>query len=367
MDDPTRDQEKELSISEQGQKRCEAESKKAKAERLREGEDGLSSLYSSMTEGVGLANHAILMRKDGTELPIDDSGAPIRNQNGETVGAVLVFRDITERRRNEEVLRKSHEELELRVRERTAELVKVNEMLRMEIEERKRMEEDLANANKELESFNYTVSHDLRAPLRAINGFSQILFNKFQDMFDVEGREYVEIIRSECNRMGKMISDLLDLSRLSRKEIDREEVDMSDMVESIAVELQRMEPERRVHFVIQPGIRANGDRVLLRSVLENLINNSWKFTSNHPEARIEFGVSDQDGRRRYFVRDDGAGFDMLYANKLFGIFQRLHGVDEFQGNGIGLAIIERIIHHHGGKVWAEGAVDKGATFYFTIS
>jgi light-regulated signal transduction histidine kinase (bacteriophytochrome) len=128
-----------------------------------------------------------------------------------------------------------------------------------------------------------------------------------------------------------------------------------------------MEPERRVHFVIQPGIRANGDRVLLRSVLENLINNSWKFTSNHPEARIEFGVSDQDGRRRYFVRDDGAGFDMLYANKLFGIFQRLHGVDEFQGNGIGLAIIERIIHHHGGKVWAEGAVDKGATFYFTIS
>ena len=225
---------------------------------------------------------------------------------------------------------------------------------------------ELTNINKELESFSYSISHDLRAPLRAINGFSQLIFNKYQDKLDDEGREYIQIMRSECNRMGKLIDGILQLSRLSRKEMKREELDLSTIAEDIALELHRMDPERQVEFAITPGIRAYGDRVLLQSVLQNLLDNAWKFTSKHPKARIEFGVTDHDGSKAYFVRDDGAGFDMKYVNKLFGTFQRLHTVDEFPGDGIGLAIVQRIIHHHGGQVWASGAVEKGAAFYFTL-
>jgi PAS domain S-box-containing protein len=243
----------------------------------------------------------------------------------------------------------------------------------VDITERKRMEEDLshraeelAKTNKELESFSYTISHDLRAPLRAINGFSQLIFNEYQDKLDDEGKEYLKIVRSECNRMGKLIDGILQLSRLSRKELKREKLDLSAIAETIAVEFRKIEPERQVDFAITPGIRAYGDRVLLQSVLQNLLDNAWKFTSKHPKTRIEFGVTEQEGKKVYFVRDDGAGFDMRYVDKLFGTFQRIHGVDEFPGNGVGLAIIQRIIHHHGGQVRAEGAVEKGATFYFTL-
>ena len=425
------------------------------------------------------------------------STTPLSDQQGNTIGAVHVARDITERKKVELALRKSHEELEYRVGKRTSELVKLNQALRVEIEERKRAEksvaaerkrfndvlellpaylvlltpdyhvsfanrffrerfgeshgrrcfeylfernepcdncethkvlktnaphhwewtgpdgrnydiydfpftdvdgsnlimemgiditerkkaeealrklnidlkrytEELSNANKELESFNYSVSHDLRAPLRSINGFSQIISNEYQDKLGEEGREYLQIICTECKRMGDLIDDLLDLSRLSRKEIRREEVDLSSMVETITGDLRRMEPSRPVDFVIASGIKAYGDKVLLQSVLENLVNNAWKFTSKHPQARIEFGVTDHDGNRAYFVRDDGAGYDMKYAHKLFGAFQRLHGMDEFPGNGIGLAIIQRIIHRHGGQVWADGAIEKGAAFFFTL-
>ena len=203
--------------------------------------------------------------------------------------------------------------------------------------------------------------------MRSINGFSQIIFDRYHDQLDETGREYLQIIISECNRMGQLIDNLLNLSRLSRKEVSREEVDLSSMAEAIAAELQRGKPDRRVEFVIASGIRANGDRGLLQSVLENLLNNAWKFTGKHETAWIEFGAVSHDGETAYFVRDDGAGFDMKYAHKLFGAFQRLHGMEEFAGNGIGLAIIQRIIHRHGGKVWAESAVEKGATFYFTLS
>ena len=167
--------------------------------------------------------------------------------------------------------------------------------------------------------------------------------------------------------MGKLIDGILHLSRLSRKELDREELDLSTIAEDIALELRRMEPERQVEFVITPGIRAYGDRALLQSVLQNLLENAWKFTGKHQTAKIEFGLTDRDGSKAYFVRDDGAGFDMKYADKLFGTFQRLHGADEFPGTGVGLAIIQRIIHHHGGQVWAEGEIEKGATFYFTLT
>ncbi len=329
---------------------------------------------------AGLANHTILLRKDGTEVPIDDSAAPIRDRSGSIVGVVLVFRDIAERKQLEIELREHRDHLEELVAERTKELVSSNEQLQKEIAERKlaqerikklnrdlnRRAEELTKINKELESFSYSISHDLRAPLRAINGFSQMLSNKYQDKLDDEGKEDIQIICSECNRMSDLINGILNLSRLSRKELHRGELDLSTVAETIALELRRSEPGRQVDFIITPGIKANGDRVLLQSVLQNLLDNAWKFTGKHEKARIEFGVTEQAGKKAYFVRDDGAGFDMRYVDKLFGTFQRLHGVNEFSGNGIGLAIIQRIVHHHGGQVWAEGEVEKGATFYFTL-
>ncbi len=248
----------------------------------------------------------------------------------------------------------------------TLELDEKNDVLQKLNFDLERRADELANINQELESFSYSVSHDLRAPLRSINGFSRIVLNKYQGQLDEEGREYLQIVCTECNRMGELISNMLDLSRLSRKEIVWEEVDLSGLVETIAAELHSSEPERQVDFIIAPAIKSHGDRVLLRSVIENLMNNAWKFTGGHPRARIEFGVTDHDGKAAYFIRDDGAGFDMKYSGKLFGAFQRLHAVDEFPGNGIGLAIIQRIIHRHGGQVWAEGAIEKGATFYFTL-
>jgi light-regulated signal transduction histidine kinase (bacteriophytochrome) len=248
----------------------------------------------------------------------------------------------------------------------TMELEEKNEVLQKLNNDLNREANELTIINKELESFGYSISHDLRAPLRAVNGFSQIIFNEYQDKLDEEGREYLQIIRSECNRMGDLINDLLDLSRQTRKELRREEVDLSAMAETIAMDLRQREPERQVDFIITRGIRAHGDRVLLQSVLQNLLENSWKFTSKHPKARIEFGITDHEGENTYFLRDDGAGFDMKYTDKLFGTFQRLHGMDEFPGNGIGLAIVQRIIRRHDGQIWAEGEVEKGATFYFTL-
>jgi signal transduction histidine kinase len=223
-------------------------------------------------------------------------------------------------------------------------------------------------ANAELESFSYSVSHDLRAPLRSIDGFSQALQEDYADKLDEKGKDYLQRVRASSQRMGELIDDLLKLSRVTRGEMRCERVDLTGMALSLAADLQKSAPDREVEFIIADGLTAKGDARLLRIVVDNLLGNAWKYTGKHPRARIEFGFAqNNNGRSAYFVRDDGAGFDMAYADKLFGAFQRLHKQTEFAGTGIGLATVLRIMHRHGGRVWAEGEVEKGATFYFTLS
>ncbi|MCX5875533.1 MAG: DUF3365 domain-containing protein [Deltaproteobacteria bacterium] len=253
--------------------------------------------------------------------------------------------EVVERRRAEEEVRRANEELEDRVEERTAQI---------------------AAANKELDSFAYSVSHDLRAPLRGIDGFSLALLEDYGERLDETAKDYISRVRAGCLRMGDLIDDMLQLSRLSRGEIHRQEVDLSAMASEIAGELQRGAPQRRVVFEITPGITVAGDVILLRAVLDNLLGNAWKFTAKTEGARITFGRQEEGGKEVLFVRDNGAGFDMAYANKLFGAFQRLHSTQEFEGTGIGLATVQRIIHRHGGSIRAEGAVGRGATFYFSV-
>jgi signal transduction histidine kinase len=224
----------------------------------------------------------------------------------------------------------------------------------------------LASANKELEAFSYSVSHDLRAPLRSIDGFSQALLEDYGDRLDEAGREDLNRVRSATQRMSVLIDDMLNLSRVTRSEMRKEQVDLSSLARAVVNELKEEEPNRKVEAVIADGLTAEGDSQLLQVVMQNLLSNAWKYTSAHPCARIEFGRHQNGGRPSYFVRDDGAGFDPAYANRLFGAFQRLHGVKEFPGTGVGLATVQRIIHRHGGEIWAEGAVEKGATFYFTL-
>jgi len=227
---------------------------------------------------------------------------------------------------------------------------------------------DLKAMNKELEAFSYSVSHDLRAPLRSIDGFSQAVLEDCFDQLDTTGQNYLRRIRTATQRMGHLIDDLLNLSRVTRSDIHFDSVDLSRLASQVVTELQQSQPERQVEFVIQTELTVQGDTHLLRMLLENLLNNAWKFTSRHTQAKIEFGMMlQQENTPVYFVRDDGAGFDMAYANKLFAPFQRLHSVREFPGNGIGLATVQRIVNRHGGRLWAEGLVEQGATFYFTLT
>jgi len=257
-----------------------------------------------------------------------------------------------ERKQAEEELQKAYKEVEKRVGERTAELAQSNA--------------ELAVVNEELEAFSYSVSHDLRAPLRSINGFSQALLKDYPDRLDEQGREYLQRVRSATKHMGMLIDDLLSLSSITQTEMRHETVDLSALTQSIANEFQEIQPEREVTFVIAPGVTANGDIHLLRIVLENLLGNACKFTGDRLNARIEFGVTQIDDKKTFFVRDNGAGFDMKYADKLFVPFQRLHSQDEFPGTGIGLAMVQRIVYRHGGQVWAEGKPEEGATFYFKL-
>jgi len=247
-----------------------------------------------------------------------------------------------QRKRAEEETKKLNEELKLRAKE-------------------------LEAINRELEAFSYSVSHDLRAPLRSIDGFSQVLLEDYSDKLDEEGKRSLQRVRAGSQRMGQLIDDLLKLSRVTRGEMRQELVDLSSMAKAALTEFQKSEPEREVECFVAEGVVTHGDGRLLRVVLENLLGNAWKFTVKRSQGRIEFGTTQGDGQKIYFIRDNGAGFDMSFSDKLFGAFQRLHGTNEFPGTGIGLATVQRIIHRHGGKVWAEGETGKGASFYFTLS
>jgi signal transduction histidine kinase len=266
------------------------------------------------------------------------------------------FRDVTARVRAEAEVRSLNTQLERRVVERTAQL----EM-----------------ANKDLEAFSYSVSHDLRGPLRAIDGFSKILLDEYGGALDERGREYLDHVRTSAGRMNQLIEDLLSLARVTEGAMEVRRVDVSALARGIAHRLQDTQPERRVQFVIADGLVADGDARLLHVALENLLGNAWKYTGRHPSARIEVGrllatsdpggdAADLTGRSAFFVRDDGAGFPPEDAGKIFRAFQRSHDASEFEGTGIGLATTQRIIHRHRGRIWAEGAVEQGATFFFTL-
>jgi PAS domain S-box-containing protein len=260
-------------------------------------------------------------------------------------GLSIFFNDVTKRKQAEQEIQRLNTDLEQRVRDRTAQL---------------------EAANQELESFAYSVSHDLRAPLRGIDGWSMALVEDFSGQLDEEGRHYLGRVRSEAQRMGQLIDDLLRLSRVTRAPLERDSVDLTAVAQSIAGNLREIHADRRIEFTIQPGLTARGDARLLEVVLTNLLNNAAKFTGKLAEAQIGVGRTEHEGQPAFFVRDNGAGFDMAYARSLFGPFQRLHRASEFPGTGIGQATVQRIVHRHGGRVWAEAQVDRGATFYFTL-
>ncbi len=288
--------------------------------------------------GVGLELYG--RTRDDREVPVDIMLSPIDTDEG--TWAFAVIRDITQRKQDEQ------------------EITELNDILKKQVNQ-------LASTNRELEAFSYSVSHDLRAPLRALDGISLVLLEDYADKLDATAQDYLKRIRTAAQAMGELIDHLLMLSRLSRTEMHSVEVDLSLMGRQVAEEIRQQDPARKVEFVIKDTMTDVADPQLLRVAITNLLSNAWKFTSKKEKARIEFGVQDREGERVYFVKDNGAGFNQTYSDNLFKPFQRLHGISEFPGTGIGLATVNRVINRHGGRIWAEGNVDAGATFYFTLA
>jgi PAS domain S-box-containing protein len=287
----------------------------------------------------------VLVARDGAPIEVSLSLSPVNDAHGKAAAVAMITRDISAAKRAEEKLKSLNASLERSVLERTAEL---------------------EAANRELETFSYSVSHDLRAPLRSINGFSQALAEDYGARLDERGLDYLKRIRNGSGRMGELIEDLLKLSQVTRVGLHRRQVNLTALAEGVCAELHRHEPERQVSVKVASGLSAWGDEGLVRIALENLLANAWKFTARAARATIEVGQTEQNGLRVVFVRDNGAGFQPDQAHRLFGVFQRLHSVKEFPGTGVGLATVRRIISRHGGEIWAEGEPGKGATFYFTL-
>ena len=298
----------------------------------------------------------VRLHKDGRPVDVSVVMSPIKNGEGRITGVSKIARDITERKRAEAEIEKLNTKLEQRVHERTAEL---------------------EAANKELEAFSYSVSHDLRAPLRAIDGFARILTEDYQDRLDADGRRVLGVISNETHRMGQLVDDLLSFSRLGRQKMKSSDINMAALVKAVFDEQTAGASKRTLQLDLKPLPSAQGDRSMIRVVLTNLLSNAIKFTKDRDPALIEFGFTEkwcnggadsiEDSLTpAFFVRDNGVGFDMKYAHKLFGVFQRLHSEDKFEGTGVGLALVQRIIHRHGGRVWAEAKVNEGATFYFSL-
>ncbi len=277
---------------------------------------------------------ATLKSKSGRAIPVLFSASGLKDRDGRLRGYVGVAKDMTERKRIDDALLAAKTAAEA--------------------------------ASKELEAFSYSVAHDLKAPLRAVDGFSQALLTNYTGKLDAEGQDFLQRVRAASKRMGTLIDDLLSLSRVTRSVMRVERVDLSGLAREIAENLKTAQPERAVEFVLADGVWADGDPGLLRVILDNLLGNSWKYTGRRPRARIEFGETRRDGQRIFFVRDDGAGFDMAFAKKLFAPFSRLHTTSEFEGTGIGLATVQRVVARHGGRIWGESEVEKGAAFYFTL-
>ena len=282
---------------------------------------------------------------DGTHKIILDTAVPLFKSDGSIDGAITINQDITKRKLAEEEIRKLNAELEDRIAMRTAQL---------EV------------SNKELEAFSYSVSHDLRAPLRHVSGYVELLNKHFQSDLPEKGQHYLNSIGDSVHIMGMLIDDLLQFSRTGRMEMHQSDLDMNEIVKEVKESLCKDNPDRKIEWVLRKLPSVNGDGAMLRLVWMNLLSNAVKFTRTRKKARIEIGVSKEDKELVFFVRDNGVGFDMQYAHKLFGVFQRLHPTEEFEGTGIGLANVHRIVLRHGGRTWAEAEPDKGAVFYFSI-
>jgi len=297
-------------------------------------------------QGAGEDFEKEYLRPSGERIPVEVRGWVRRNGEGEVIGLWAIVRDITERRRAQRELQQLNGELEERIRKRTA---------------------LLQAANAELDAFSYSVSHDLRAPLRSIDGFSQAVLEDCGDQLNLEGKGYLERVRAGTARMGRLIDDLMALSRAGRGQLDLQTLDLTAMALSVLEELAQAGPPRSLELRVEAGLTAGGDPGLVHSVLVNLLGNAWKYSAKIPAARIElYAAPLPDGSPAFCVRDNGAGFDMAHAGQLFQPFQRLHASNDFAGSGIGLAIVKRIIHRHGGQVWAQGAAGGGASFFFSL-